>query len=426
MVLLRGGRDAARFKIRFDRILAAMDAFSSSRQLRKLDGLVFAPVPDCPLAYRELCTYEQFVNMALRNEPEYRSHPDNFDDAIRYLEISPGNISMPLLRRDRNLLSFTNGVLNISSMTFIPREDDAALREYRAPLVARHHIPMPFTASRETPLLDLILLTQFTPEVADVLCAMLGRAFFEVNELDDWHVYPHLTGDSATGKSVLLKVLRAAFSPRSVATLGPNPSQYGFNLDDYMGHELVIGNNMQEKMSEVLSRWKIPLITCGNYMPDYSGTNADVGRHIVIFRFQQDVNNPMDNLDKMIIDAEIPAFVARCIGAYHDLRGRVKSAGGLWSVLPQQLHQWHNDFRASASELFKFLTMFDDDRGWCIERVPGAVTSVKEFKLAFEKVMRSTLDIQRHRDELQEFSYRLDEDRIHDMRLTRWELTHEY
>ena len=161
---------------------------AASKGLRKSSEHIYVPVATCPLAFERGEEFKVFLNRVLNDTPLYHRRTRYLRELLDYLQ----NYDPPECRNivvDQDLVSFSNGVLQLSSRTF--HETDRMPADF-ASKVARHCIPQPYTGSHETPLLDRILLAQFGHEVAEALCAMLGRCMFKVNQLDRWQVMAYI------------------------------------------------------------------------------------------------------------------------------------------------------------------------------------------------------------------------------------------
>lgn len=185
--------------------------------------------------------------------------------------------------------------------------------------MARHHIPFEYTSCADTPLLDIILVPQFGPEVAAVFCALFGRTFFTVGQLDSWQVMLFLVGVGGTGKSLLLKILEKLFQPTAVGSLAAKREDV-FGMANLIDMELVMGRDMSAKMSAALSQdllqsmtagegmevprkgltalhvqWSAPVVTAGNHMPAYVNTGNNIGRRMASIRFECVLERPQQD-----------------------------------------------------------------------------------------------------------------------------------
>jgi hypothetical protein len=377
--------------------------------LRKLDGFVYERVKGCPCAFKQRCTYGDYINTVLKGDEVYLGNPKRYKEAVEFMENYRVD-EMPELVVDKDLVSFANGILQLSSGSFTKYDDYGAERSDGR--VARHHIHKEFDGSKETPLLDKVLDCQFDKDVADVLCAMMGRLLFPVNKLDGWQVMPYLVGVGGTGKSLVLAVAEHMFAPGTVAYLAPKREDV-FGMANACEKDLVVGRDMPAKLSGSLPQeimqamtsgdgmeiprkgttslnviWKAAVIMASNYFPDYVNTGNNVGRRLVTFRFDRVVTDPEEGLIERILEAEMPQIMARCLGAYKDLRTTVKATkGGFWKTVPKPMQEWQGLLASATNKLHAFLSMEDDERGCKIQKAEGHVTWLQDFKAAYEACM---------------------------------------
>eukprot|EP00798_Chlamydomonas_sp_ICE-L_P028565 gene28565-biopygen32483 len=60
--------------------------YAIERHLKKGKGFVYAPIEGCPCAYKEMCTYEKFINLVLKKDTAYLSNPRSFDDLMKFMK----------------------------------------------------------------------------------------------------------------------------------------------------------------------------------------------------------------------------------------------------------------------------------------------------------------------------------------------------
>ena len=92
--------------------------------LHKANGCIYEPFPtpwtsthrQCT-AYRERCTYEDYINEVLAEVDVYTSNSTRFDDALKFLKTCT-DPRLPPLHRDRSLISFANGILDMATASF--------------------------------------------------------------------------------------------------------------------------------------------------------------------------------------------------------------------------------------------------------------------------------------------------------------------
>jgi hypothetical protein len=390
-------------------------------KLRKANGFIWQQVRGCPLAYEPVMTgpnkaqqmtYAKLINTTLADNEAFNNNPRRLADLVAYLEGYTSIKHIPEYEPSRDVLSFANGFLRLASGEFHPYgaadELELAARHGGA---ARHHIPQSWTGETATPLLDKILAHQFPRDVADLLCALLGRALFRVGQLDDWQVAPYLVGAGETGKSVLLAALTALLRPGSVGNLAPKREEI-FGMANLVDKELVVGRDLPKKLSAVIPQetlqsmvtgedievarknltatnvtWTAPTVFTSNHMPDYVSTGGNSSRRLVPFGFNTPVAAPDYSLKARILREELPNIVARCLECYRRLRARIDAEGiPFWSAVPQQILEWKNSMSAATNALHRFLDMDEEERGCRIERMEGRITWVRDLAAAMEAV----------------------------------------
>lgn len=393
----------------FADITIKLQEVAEAGRLRKKDGWVYEPIPECPCAFVAMCRFHKYINMVLGNLDSFTHYARAFKDAMAYLEERESD-RMPLLEPDLNLLSFRNGVLQLTTAVFTEYEG-MDLASPIAKRAARHHIPHDYTGQRDTPLLDVIFSAQFDADVAEVLCALCGRLLFKVGQLDKWQVMPFLVGIGGTGKSLLLNIMDHLFSGEAVGSLAAKREEV-FGMANLVGKEVVFGRDMPAKMSAslpqeimqtvtsgekmeiphkgvkgIMMQWTAPLILASNHMPDYVNTGNNIGRRMVCVRFDNVIRSPDYELEDGIVDSELPNIVCRFLGAYATLRARVKAVRGFWNNVPPIMLEWRGTLGAATNMLAAFLEMEDYLRGYTVRNVVGAVTLLEDLKAVFEDKM---------------------------------------
>ena len=312
---------------------------------------------------------------------------------------------MPTYHPDRDLLSFANGVLVLSTAELVPNADLVPGHALFG-RAARHHLPCEYTGSTATPMLDSVTDHQFERRVADLLCPLLGRMLFQVGQLDKWQVMPYLVGVGGTGKSLILKVFQQVFSPGTVGNLTGKREEV-FGMANLAGKELVVGRDMPAKLSSSLSQehmqlmtageelevprkgelavnvtWRAPTIMASNHTPDYVNTGNNVGRRMVLVRFDRPELTPRYDLEDALL-AELPCIVARILAAYAAARAAADAAGGFWKAVPARVLEWQDRMASATNKLHEFFRMDDVARGCAVTRVEGQITSVHDLEAAF-------------------------------------------
>ena len=408
-----GGSRQAREEA-FEHIRDAMLRESVARGLRKAGEVVFAPVEGTPCGFAPLCSYEDYVGEVLRGDRVYLANPRRHEEALKFLRSYRKLDEFPEFEPDRDLMSFSDGVLHLPDAVFYAAE--AAASEPRlAGRAARHHIPMPFCGAEGTPMLDRVLDAQFDADAKQLLLAMIGRLLFCVGQLDGFEVMPYLVGIGGTGKSLILSVVKAMFAPGTVGNLSPRREEV-FGMANIADKHVVIGRDMPERLSGVLPQeymqlmtsgedievprkgqlalnvtWSAPTILASNHLPDYVNTGNNVGRRLVTFRFDNPTTNTDEGLLGRILESELPAVVRRALSAYHELRAKAAAAGGFWRAAPETVLKWQSKLAEATNKLYAFLSSEDAKRGCKVECVSGAMTPLNDLEEAFTRATGGAL-----------------------------------
>jgi hypothetical protein len=399
----------------YTRLLAKVNEYAVARLLRKVaggEGMVYQPVAGCPCAYVPWMDFKKYINKVCGDDPEFGTSERHVSQLKTYLT-DFNKRDFPELEKDQDLLSFANGVLVLSEGRFVeyPAAGDELMGR-----VARHHIPMPYVGSGETPLFDGLLSAQLSPEVAETLLACMGRLFFEVGTMDNWQVMPYLVGKAGSGKSVVLEIVTAMFASGGVATFNAGQEQI-FGLQNKYDKELVRGVDMPQALSKLLeatllqcmisgeamsvaikgqgsielSKWKVPLIMASNYMPDYLDSEGQISRRLVAFNFRKAVRRSDMMLKEKIISSELPSVVHKALHAYLRMREKhVQEEFYTWC--PEELRESRRALRLETDYVRRFLAAGPEDNAssrvsiYVVQR-EGAHSTMGEFKRAFGKYM---------------------------------------
>jgi hypothetical protein len=260
---------------------------------KRLGGHVYRPVQGSPCAFETHLPYSQHLNAVLQSHPAFQGNMRCFADLTKWI-INIDHPNMPFMVRDRNLVSFPNGVLVLSERRFVP---NASLHmEAWGPrgsgACARHHIPSDFTGSTSTPMFDSLVSAQFPAArqareadaedggdedgsdgdgsddeplgsmgsgsqeyspTAKALHILLGRLLFPIGTHDNWEVLPLLVGLGGTGKSTVAKVLEHMFDPSSVGEISENLEAV-FGLEALRNKEIILARDVPQEVRKILNQ----------------------------------------------------------------------------------------------------------------------------------------------------------------------------
>jgi hypothetical protein len=144
----------------FDVLRCKLEDIAASRSLKKHGGYVYEPVPGCPCAYTSGQDYDVFIRSELRGDPKYTSNVHRFEELRKYLQLYD-EVKFPFIEFDRDVISFSNGILELSKGIFTTYES-LSPGHPKAKCVARHHIHLPYTGNTDTPSLTLSWTSNLT------------------------------------------------------------------------------------------------------------------------------------------------------------------------------------------------------------------------------------------------------------------------
>ncbi|KAJ3244541.1 hypothetical protein HK104_008025, partial [Borealophlyctis nickersoniae] len=286
----------------------------------------------------------------------------------------------PFIKKDRHYLGFANGVLNIVTCEFIPKEkapDSLCVRKYFACDLD--------TGRTDTPLFDSIIRYQYPDEeeedfqgIYNFLLMSIGRMFFKINERDNWQYMPYLEGEGGTGRSTIMNVIMKMFD--KVGSLSKENEQK-FCLSSLYDQELVLIDDLPRNFKDVFPQttfqsavsggllpvrimrttafsvlWAVPFIFAGNWSPDYLD-KGQVTRRIIRFLFEHPVKKSDcdPTLERRIVENELAPLIYKCLCLYKEY---VEKHGrkSVWAFCPAYFREMQTEMRAERNPLYAFLT----------------------------------------------------------------------
>lgn len=290
-------------------------------------------------AYEHVDQYEGFLSAALEDNLALKERPRRFDDLMVYMN-KIRSVDFPIVKRNRRYIGFANGLLDIVSGELV---GDHVLEHG---VIPRHYIDQHCDLEDiDTPLLDTILMHQLEhEELYTYLLAFIGRLFYNVGKHDSFDVIPFIIGDTNTGKSTLVDIICAMFSPDGVGVLDSSHEMV-FGLQSKYDKELIVAPEINDRMAQQLAsdlfkkmvcgervnlpikhskatsvQWRVPMFMCGNRYIGYQDDRGSISKRLAIFRFDRPVVDMDDSLKQSIIDAEISSVLVKCLKAYRMLK----------------------------------------------------------------------------------------------------------
>ena len=407
-------------------------AMAFEEQLAREDGMVLKRINSLIPVYEQVDTYDAFLKIRFDDNAQLRAFPKRINDMLVYMK-QVGDVKFPFIKRDRTYIGFRNGMLNIVSGEF---EYYGNLPHGVSP---RHYIDQVCQFDDlETPLFDRIFGFQLEtddPEESALIytyfLGIIGRLFYEVASFDSFDVMPFVVGDTNTGKSTLIDIITAMFSPGSVGNIDSSHETI-FGLKSLHDKELILASEMPDNMAQQLAsdkfkkmvcgemvtvpikhsdaktvKWKVPMLMCGNDYPRYRDERGSVSKRLIIFSFTRYVEEQDGSLKPRIIAEELSRLVVRCLLAYRYILERT-GTGGFWTKCPSYFKETISGMHESTDYIHMFLTIAHGDNVW-YDRTSNCRKAMyfvqqrdqtlwmEEFKKKFYDYMRFRHPLVKHR-----------------------------
>lgn len=315
------------------------------------------------------------------NVTKQRNNPK---DAIQYLT-KFRLTEFADLKKDRHIFSFNTGLYIAPMDKYMPFSDITSIPH---DLVACNYFDLEFDNDSyhsyedwydiPTPTFQSILDYQdFPATVCRWFYVFVGRMIYEVGELDDWQVIGFLEGLAGSGKSSLLKVVKAFYHPEDVGALSNNPEKtfglsgifekliyLGFDVKGDFGlgqaafQSMISGEDVSiaQKFKTAISIvWQIPGMLAGNETPAWIDNAGSMARRVVVWKFAKKVDSKDKNA-KMAQDLkqEMPALIKKCNVAY---LAAVEAYGNddIWRHLPAYFLDTQREMQQTCNALHAFL-----------------------------------------------------------------------
>lgn len=394
----------------YDELRECLVQAAREHNFKKVAGFIYRPLADCPCAFEVYKDYEAFINEYLASHPLMKKNIRRFDELMKYLT-KIDEPDFPFLVRNRNVISFTNGILFINERSFI----EYANYNPDERIVARHHINQNFHHSMDTPQFDAMLEYQFEKDVCRFMYFMIGKMFFKVREKENYSIMPYLYGMGQTGKSTVINVVSQMFQQSEITTISEN-SEAVFGLQGKWNKEVMLVSDCSEHFSKYLDqtifqkmvsgepinipqkgltaidiKWDVPIMIASNFYLDYKDSSQQISRRVVMFHFKNFIAQPDPNLEKKIIDQELSSIIWKSINTYLDI---IQEANGqdFWQFCPQYFKDSQLEVRQELNYITRFLTASPEENCSKYKRYyvlfkQGNVENLSDVKSMFLKFM---------------------------------------
>lgn len=350
-------------------------------------------------AWERVATFQEFV-YGLTNKPVgeiqfLATRAVNTMENVAELLSKKREAEVPWLKPDRRVFAFQNGCYMAKDESFITFSKDTppvmpdgkpcptACRYHDAPVDLRW-IDCPDPMDIPTPLMSHIMDTQqLGQDVKRVYFSMLGRAIYDLGEMDNWQVFLFIRGQAETGKSTLLKFVSSFYSPEDVGILANNiEGTFGasmiaekfvvvgddlgenFTLDQQLFQNMSSGNEVslprKNKMA-LITKWITQLLLSGNVLPDYKDNSGSFSRRLLIIYYSK----PVRHVDPTIperLKGEIGAAIIKCNRCYRNmvrrftwLLTRPDHPITFWDAVPEEFRIQKRNVMQCANSVMSFL-----------------------------------------------------------------------
>jgi len=190
----------------FESFMQTMFDVCKKELLGRMKGYVWKSNSTSPWQYEKVGTYTQFLNSYFAGTHVFVKHPKKFSEVLKYIE-EIANPIFPFLETHLDYIGFDNGVLNIATFEFST--------DWIHGYMPRHNIKQSFSWDiLHAPLFDGLLQYQVGDgEIYRYLLAFIGRLLFPLKRFDNYNLLPVIKGDTGTGKSTVLEVIKHMFAP---------------------------------------------------------------------------------------------------------------------------------------------------------------------------------------------------------------------
>lgn len=351
------------------------------------------------------------------------SERNNADLLIKYLSrvISP---ELPVLKKDRYVMSFKNGLYFIKQDRFI--EHGSAAIPPTVIACKYHGVDFHYHDSKEvdfqgneentgpryagtaddipTPCFDKILKDQDMAYTTRVWFYILyGRLLYWTRDEENWQVWPFFHGLAGTGKSTLCELVSEFYNKDDTGVI-PNriEEKFGlwalyekltiyapevnsdFGIDRTDLQSMITGETVQikEKRGKAHSvDWVVPGAMAGNEIPNWNDRNGAMVRRLIIFKYVNKIAKSDSHLIQKL-KREIPLIILKCNKFYRAALQYVGQAS-LWEKLPKYFQDSRSSFQGEVSAIHGFLNSDDvqvvfDEEGKPDERVYIPLTTLRD------------------------------------------------
>lgn len=327
------------------------------------------------------------------------------ENLITFLKSQQFHPKFWIFETDWRYFGYSDGLYDIVNDIFIT--------EQYPNILCRNYFNVPFHRMTEIPQeIDMVYKHQgWTDETIEFYLGMLGRAYFPVNELDKWGVFPINNGVTSTGKSLLIERVENSLSIGAVGSISTGDSR--FSLHGKNNKELVIiteAENIHKGISEenfkhlprgetieiegkgkdtYSVKWKTPLLLASNKPLQYKDNGGAVTSRVIYFMHHYKVTDDIKNTSlPSRLDELIPQLVPLFVRKYHKLLLTNKTS----LKLTEQLTDWRDNESLNTSEFKMWLNSMSSELYEQIVYEENSYITPIELNKAWSKHWKFSLD----------------------------------
>jgi hypothetical protein len=353
-----------------------------TKKYRRRPGRVMIPHKSIPGVYVVGVKNDVFINATLLHMEGLQSC--KMKDLIEWFDWTD-NPMFPMVPcfLSNDIISFTNGFLNIDKLIFTSWQDVAA---EDIPFTEHYfdvEVNMQEILKIATPHYDKYILHQVSNSVKEKLDIFTGRMFYPVGKFDNWQCALYFWGDAGTGKSTLINTIQSMFPSHQIGIIS-DTTEKKFGLQTLAEKRIIMMPDAPKDMNAVMDKSTLQSIVsgdkvnvankfkesgfqvlqahmmmAGNYPMNYEDTGSALGRRLVCVRFDTHVHpNLKDTKLNVKLQSELIPIMIQSIFKY---RAACIEYGDsdVWKWLPDELIETRNEMRMQTSVFANFLANGD-------------------------------------------------------------------
>jgi len=303
---------------------------------------------------------------------------------------------LPILKRNRNIHSFRNGLFVVTTNTFyyfnkrpgkrwvgelandnliaIKYHDQIFDEEGMTKETSEAEVKSYMSIKME-PVHQILSTQNFTMDERRWILGLLGRLLHKIGTHDNWGIFPYFLGLAGTGKSTLLRFFAHLFEPNDVGYLS-NALQRQFalegiydkfvyfclDIDEHfqldqatfqsmvVAEEVAISRKFKKPLTMVFD---IPGAAAGNKLPPWEDNGGSLARRLVVIEFLKMVTKCDPNLFADCLAGK-DRFLKIITSAYEELYTKY-SAKGIKEVIPKKFRQSEKKALMELNALSSFI-----------------------------------------------------------------------